>query len=102
MLLIRDGDPYWWNSEDIWVVPGDDPTGAPGQPRAGQPAYLWALVRNEGRNDVVGARVDFFWSNPALGVLRSNSTLVGSGYVDLPAGESAEVLCVVAWTPVIV
>ena len=20
-LVIRDGDPYWWNSPDIWIVP---------------------------------------------------------------------------------
>lgn len=39
-LQIRDGDP-WWMSPDIWVVPGNDPNGAPGQPIVGQDNYLW-------------------------------------------------------------
>jgi hypothetical protein len=84
-LEIRDGDP-WWMSPDIWVVPGDDPNGAPGQPIAGRDNYLWGRVRNTGATAASGIRVEFFWSNPATGVLRSNSTLVGYGYADVPAG----------------
>ena len=101
-LVIRDGDPHWWASPDIWVVPGIDPNGSPGQPVAGEPAYLWGRARNTGDQTVTGARVDFYWSNPATGVLRSNSTLVGSAFVDLNAGEVKDVLCVIPWTPVIV
>lgn len=102
ILRIRDGDPQWWNSPDIWVVPGSDPNGPPGQPVAGQGAFLWARVHNEGDRAVSSARVAFYWSNPALGVLRSNSTLVGSAFVDLAAGETKEVLCVIPWVPVVV
>ena len=29
-LIIEDGQPLWWDSADIWVVPGNDPNGAPG------------------------------------------------------------------------
>ena len=36
-LLIRDGSPDWWESPDIWVVPGTDPGGAPGTPVVGMP-----------------------------------------------------------------
>lgn len=101
-LMIRDGDPSWWNSPDIWVVPGNDPTGAPGVPVAGAPAYLWSRTHNTGDQSVVGARVDFYWSNPATGVLRSTSHLVGSAYVDLEPGEVQEVLCLTPWLPEIV
>lgn len=100
-LEIRDGDP-WWMSPDIWVVPGNDPNGAPGQPIVGQDNYLWARVRNSGSTAAAAARVEFFWSNPATGVLRSNSSLVGYGYVDIPAGGTTEVLCITSWVPVVV
>lgn len=103
MLEIPDGPaPYWWESPAIWVVPGQDPLGAPGQPVAGQPAYLWALVRNSGDVDVSGARVDFWWSNPATGVTRTLSTRIGSAFVNLAAGAAGDVLCLVPWTPTIV
>lgn len=102
ILTIRDGDPHWWNSPDIWVVPGDDPNGAPGSPVAGNPAYLWARAHNTGDQPVLGARIDYYWSNPATGVLRSNSHLVGSAFVDLEPGETQDVLCLIPWTPQIV
>jgi len=101
-LEIRDGDPYWWNSPDIWVVPGNDPNASPGQPIAGEPAFLWGRVHNRGEQTVLGAQVKFYWSNPAAGVLRSTSTLVGSAFVDLNPGETKEVLCVIPWIPQIV
>src|ERR1700686_1264207 len=101
-LVIRDGNPYWYLLPDIWVVPGADPAGPPGSPIAGQPACLWAHVSNTGDVDATGARVDFYWENPALQVLRSNATLVGSANVDVPAGGGQDALCLVPWTPVIV
>ena len=101
-LLIRDGNPYWYLSPDIWVVPGNDPSGSPGSPIAGQTAYLWAQVANAGSTDANGVRVDFYWANPALQVTRSNATLVGSAYADVPAGGTQDALCLVPWIPVIV
>jgi hypothetical protein len=101
-LLIRDGDPHWYLSSDIWAVPGADPGGPSGIPAAGQPAYLWARVENTGDVDVDGARVDFFWANPALQVTRTNSTFVGSAFGDVAAGAAQEVLCLVPWVPVMV
>jgi hypothetical protein len=101
-LLIRDGTPYWYLSPDIWVVPGNDPDGMPGTPVAGETAYLWAHVANTGDIEANGVRVDFYWANPALQVLRSNSTSVGSAFADIPAGGSQDVLCLVPWNPVIV
>jgi hypothetical protein len=101
-LEIRDGVPHWWNSPDIWVVPGADPDGPPGQPVAGIPAYMWAKVRNNGSTPANGARIKFYWSNPATGVLRSNSTYIGSSFVYLNPGEVQDVLCLTPWLPVVV
>jgi len=102
-LLIRDGDPHWYFSTDIWAVPGADPTGPAGAPVAGQPAYLWTRVENTGDYDATAVRVDFYWANPSLQVTRTNATLVGSAFVDVPAaGGPRTVLCLVPWVPVIV
>ncbi len=100
-IQICDGNP-WWVSPDIWVVPGNDPNGSIGSPVAGQSNYLWAKVHNVGNQLIEGAIINFYWSNPAMGVLRSNSTLVGFGFVDLEVGESKDVLCLTPWTPVVV
>lgn len=102
VLEIRDGDPHWWNSPDIWVVPGSDPSSSPGQPIAGEQAFIWGRVHNVGKQAVSGALVNFYWSNPAMGILRSNSTPIGSAFVDLSSGETKEVLCVIPWIPVVV
>jgi hypothetical protein len=101
-LEIRDGSPYWYLSPDIWVVPGNDPNGPPGSPIAGQPAYVWAHVANTGDADATGVLVDFYWANPALQVLRSNVTPIGSAIADVPAGGSQDVLCLVEWNPIMV
>ena len=101
-LEIRDGSPAWYLSPDIWVVPGNDPSGAPGSPVAGQPAYLWARVANKGSADASGVRVDFYWANPAMQVTRSNATFVGSAFADVDAGISQDALCLVPWVPTIV
>ena len=100
-LEIFDGDP-WWLSPDIWVVPGDDPNGIGGSPIAGQTNYVWTRVHNTGTGSITGGRVEFFWSNPATGVLRSNSPLIGTSFVDLEPSETKQVLCVTPWIPIIV
>jgi hypothetical protein len=71
-LVIRDGNPYWYLSPDIWVVPGNDPSGPPGSPIAGQTAYLGARVANTGSTGANGVRVDFYGANPALQVAMSH------------------------------
>ena len=101
-LMIRDGEPSWWNSPDIWVVPGEDPNGTPGTPIARPDSLcLGAGAHIEGEN-VTNAQVNYWWSNPAAGVMRSTSTLIGTSSVSLNAGDVKEVLCVVPWVPVIV
>jgi len=97
-LEIEDGNP-WYLSRDLWVVPGNNPQGAPGAPIAGQANYLWALVRNTGRTPVQDATVRFYWANPAVGFDRTTANLVGTANVRLDAGQSEPVLCLAAWTP---
>ena len=100
-LEIADGDP-WWLSPNIWTVPGDDPGGAPGIPVAGKPCFLYARVRNQGRNSVTDAAVRFYWANPAVGFDRTTANLVGTSYVSLNTGQMAEVLCLMPWSPIFV
>ncbi|MEM9572413.1 MAG: hypothetical protein AAF996_13195 [Pseudomonadota bacterium] len=97
-LEIRDGDP-WWLSPDIWIVPGSDPLGAPGIPIAGNSAFVWARVRNDGDTEVTNAEVRFHWADPSAGFDRTTAHLIGSSFVTLAAGEVSEVLLLAPWTP---
>jgi hypothetical protein len=96
-LEIRDGTPNWWLSPDIWVVPGSDPTGQPGAPIAGQPAYVWAHVENHGSSAADGTRIDFWWADPSTQILRSTAHFIGSANADLQPGAQQDVLCLVPW-----
>lgn len=98
-LEIRDGVPQWWLSPDIWVVPGNDPDGAPGRPVAGERAYLWARVTNHGTSNAENATVRFYWANPNVGFDRTTASFVGSAFVTLPPGGQSDVLCLAQWLP---
>lgn len=100
-LLIRDGTPDWWMSASIWVVP-NDPLGVPGSPIAGKPAYLKAMVENTGDSPANGARVDFYWANPAMQIVIGVANFIGSAFIDVDPGANQEVLCLVPWIPSIV
>ena len=101
-LIIEDGQPSWWDSADIWVVPGNDPNGPPGAPIAGTANYLWGRVHNTGNSASNGVRVDFYWADPSGQIAVGAATQVGSAFADLPPGATQEVLCLVPWMPVIV
>ncbi|HZX27568.1 MAG TPA: hypothetical protein VFF16_10885 [Telluria sp.] len=100
-LVINDGNP-WWASPDIWVVPGNDPNGGPGSPIAGTANYVWARATNAGNVAVNGARIDFYWANPAAAVVVGVATFIGSAFADLAPNATQDVLCLVPWHPVIV
>jgi hypothetical protein len=59
-LLIRDGNPYWYMSPDIWGtrVRSGWP---PGSPIEGFSAYLWCRVANTGDTFARNVAVDFYW-----------------------------------------
>ena len=96
-LLIRDGSPGWWESLDIWVVPGTDPGGARGTPVVGMPAYLWATVRNDGDLDASQVQVDFWVADPSLQIRKSTANHIGTAFADIAAGSAQDVLCLVPW-----
>ena len=98
-LEIRDGNPWWYLSTDLWVVPGDDPDGTPGPPVVGSPAFLWARVRNSGDTAVEDATVNFYWANPSVGFDRNTANPIGQAFVTLPAGGTNDVLCLTQWVP---
>jgi len=97
-LQIDDGNP-WYLSPDIWAVPGADPSGPPGVPIAGEPTYVWARVHNLGTDPVSNAAVNYYWANPSTVITQNTATLIGTSYVDLGGGQSAEVLCLTPWVP---
>jgi hypothetical protein len=89
-LLIQDGSPDWWESPDIRVVPGTDPSGAAETPIVGKPAYLWATVRNEGDVDASQVQVDFWVANPSLQIRKSTANHIGTAFADVAAGSAQE------------
>ena len=101
-LVIQDGNPNWWESPDIWVVPGTDPNGAPGTPVVGQTAFLWASVANQGDTDVSQVQVDFWVANPSLQIRKSTANHIGTAFADIAAGASQDVLCLVPWNVTLV
>lgn len=96
-LLIRDGSPDWWESPDIWVVPGSDPNGPAGTPVVGGPAYLLATVRNDGDVDVSQVQVDFWVADPSLQIRKGTANHIGTAFADVPAGGAQDVLCLAPW-----
>jgi hypothetical protein len=101
-LLIQDGSPDWWESPDIWVVPGTDPNGAAGTPLVGKPAYLWATVSNERDIAASQVQVDFWVADPSLQIRKSTANHIGTAFADVPAGSSQDVLCLVPWNVALV
>lgn len=101
-LVIRDGVPNWWESPDIWVVPGSDPNGLPGTPVVGQSAYLWANVANNGDLDVSQVQVDFWIADPSMQIRKSTSNHIGTAFADIAAGATQPVLCLVPWNVTLV
>jgi hypothetical protein len=97
-LEIPDGDP-WYDSPNLWTVPGNNPEGPVGTPIAGEPCYVWARVTNSGTTKVSNATVRFYWANPAVGFNRTTANLLGTSFVTLDSGQTADVLCLTPWFP---
>src|SRR5688572_23121497 len=70
-LVIADGVEHHWESDSIWVVPDADPTKPPawegtnGPAVAGQQAYVWARVENQGTGDATNAKISYYWGDPS-------------------------------------
>jgi hypothetical protein len=94
-LHIRHGSPQWWESPDIWVVPGQDPNGPPGSPVVGKTAFLWARVWAD--QNVQGVQLDFWVANPAMQIRKSTANHIGTAFADIQAPGPQEVLCLAPW-----
>ena len=103
----------FWESPDIFILAGVDPSLAPDVPpalgqvaQAGAPNTLYAHVWNFGNaaaNEVV---VEFYWVNPSLGIDASSVNLIGQTVTAIGAKGSGHahvvVKCPDAWTPTFV
>lgn len=100
----------FWESPDIFIVPGVDPALAPAVPAsfgdtalARQPNTLYAHVWNLGQSAAAEVVVEFYWVDPSLGVGPANAHLIAQTMVSLGARGSARahavVKCPVAWIP---
>ena len=100
----------FWESPDIFIVPGVEPSVAPSIPAtfgdvalANQPNTLYAHVWNFGQAAAAEVIVEFYWCDPSLGVNPASTHLIAQTAISLgPKGSGhahAVVKCPVAWTP---
>jgi hypothetical protein len=83
----------------IWVVPGDDPFGKPGEPQKGQHNYVWTTVTNLSGELCRDARIEFYATPWSFFNQRAHATHIGTSYVDIPPNQSETVLCLSPWVP---
>jgi hypothetical protein len=103
----------FWESPDIFILSGTDPSAAPAVPtqlgqtaQAGVPNTVYAHVWNFGQSSAPQVVVDFFWCNPSLGIGPQSAHMIGQSVISLGArgsGQShAVVKCPQPWTPTFV
>ncbi len=80
----------FWESPDIFVLPGVDAAAAPLMPptfgglaKASAPNTLYAQLWNLGKAPAYRVRVEFYWFNPSLGISRADANFIGATWVDL-------------------
>jgi hypothetical protein len=86
----------FWESPDIFILPGVAPALAPPVPPslagvadAGQDNTVYAHVWNLGQGAAIQALVEFYWFNPAMGFSEGHQNLIGFTRVDLGPRTSA-------------
>ena len=117
----------FWESPDIFVLPGVEAAAAPLMPpgfgglaKAAVPNTIYAHLWNLGKAPAYRVRVEFYWFNPSLGISRSDANFIGATWVDLgnrfsrlpqwtearsagepyvTLGSQAIVRCPVSWVP---
>lgn len=99
----------FWESPDIFILPGVAPEDAPNEPpknlgdvaKSGADNTVYAHVWNLGYAPAYGVLVEFFWFNPTLGFDTKGAHLIGRTYVDLNhrcgAGSHKLVKCPFSW-----
>ena len=101
---LRPVSGVFWESPDIFVLPGVTPEEAPAMPaqlggvaEANANNTVYAQVWNLGQMQVSAAQVEFYWFNPTLGFSAGAGQLIGSTFVDVEAGSHRIVKCPNAW-----
>jgi hypothetical protein len=100
----------FWESHDIFILPGIEPSAAPAIPKglggialANRPNTLYAHVWNFGHGAASEALVEFYWCDPTLGINAASLQLIAQVPVRLGSkcsGHShAVVKCPAAWRP---
>lgn len=100
----------FWESPDILLLAGVEPSLAPPRPPelgqtalAGQPNTLYAHVWNFGLSSAPSVVVEFYWCDPSLGIGPSGAHLIGTTTLSLGARGSARnhavAKCPTAWVP---
>jgi hypothetical protein len=103
----------FWESPDILLLAGVEPSLAPAKPPelgqtalAGQPNTLYAHVWNFGLSAAPTVVVEFYWCDPSLGIGPSGAHLIGTTSLSLGARGSARnhavAKCPTAWVPTFV
>jgi hypothetical protein len=103
----------FWESPDILLLAGVDPSVAPPVPPelgqtalAGLPNTVYAHVWNFGLSQAPNVVVEFYWCDPTLGIGPTGAHLIGQTMVSLGARGSgrshAVVKCPTAWVPTFV
>lgn len=98
-LSIDDRIARWRKDLDVWVVPVGDALGPVGATLPGKPVRFRARACNCREIDMLSARVDFGWWNPAMAVARTLATPARSAFVDLTTGAAKAAHCRVPWVP---
>src|ERR1700730_8655358 len=98
----------FWESPDILIEAGVDPTQGPPIPtslgaiaKAGVDNTLYAHIWNLGQAPCPDTLVEFYWFNPSLGFDGAHANLVGASWTDLGARGAANshrlVRCPASW-----
>lgn len=98
----------FWESPDIFILPGVAPAAAPDVPptlggvaQSGADNTVYAHVWNLGQAPAFEVLVEFYWFNPTLGFSGSDANLIGVAWTLLgprgAAGSHAVVKCPVSW-----
>ena len=103
----------FWESPDIFILAGVDPSAAPDLPpalgdvaEAGKPNTIYAHIWNFGNASANEVLVEFYWVNPALGITGDTLNLIAQTVTSIGAKGSGHshvvVKCPVAWIPTFV
>jgi hypothetical protein len=105
---LRPVSGVFWESPDIFVLPGVAPANAPAIPadlggiaQAGTDNTVYAHVWNLGQAQAVDVLVEFYWFNPALSFSSDQAHLIGAVWTNLAArsqaGSHRVVKCPASW-----